>query len=222
MTSSLDGRLHPSRWTSSAKSDASTWSADYELIHRSFAADGWIVGRATMAEMAGGDREAEEEPAEAPPRRLFAQRTGSFAIAVDPSGRLRFDRPDVGGDHVMVLLGRDVSASHLAGLARDGVSYVVADDDAMDLAPLLGTLRNELGVRRLLLEGGAVTNGGFLAAGLVDELHLVLAPALDGSPGPAIVEAGEDGLKGRIGLSFVGCEVLESGALHLRYAVEAA
>jgi len=40
----------------------------------------------------------------------------------------------------------------------------------IDFAGALTTLRRELGIETLLLEGGAGINGSFLAAGLVDEL----------------------------------------------------
>jgi riboflavin biosynthesis pyrimidine reductase len=36
----------------------------------------------------------------------------------------------------------------------------------------------------LLLEGGGVTNGAFLCAGLVDEFNLVLCPVIDGATPP--------------------------------------
>ncbi len=54
---------------------------------------------------------------------------------------------------------------------------------AIDLPSLLRTLFAE-GIRGLLVEGGAATIGGFLAAGLVDRLELFLAPKLLGA-GPA-------------------------------------
>lgn len=53
---------------------------------------------------------------------------------------------------------------------------------------MLDVLGRELGIRRLLLEGGGI-NGSFFAAGLVDELSVIIAPALDGqSDGRATVE----------------------------------
>ena len=98
------------------------------------------------------------------------------------------------GDHVVVLLGRDVGDRHLAELAADGVSYIVAEGAEMDLAVMLDVLGRELGIRHLLLEGGAGINGSFFAAGLVDELSLLVAPALDGrSDSRTIVEAGDAG-----------------------------
>jgi riboflavin biosynthesis pyrimidine reductase len=53
---------------------------------------------------------------------------------------------------------------------------------------MLDVLGRELGIRRLLPEGGGI-NGSFFAAGLVDELSVIIAPALDGqSDGRAIFE----------------------------------
>jgi riboflavin biosynthesis pyrimidine reductase len=79
---------------------------------------------------------------------------------------------------VVVLLGHDVSDGHLAELASDGVSYIVAAEAKLDLAGMVDALGRELGIRRLLLEGGAAINGSFFAAGLVDELSLLVARIL--------------------------------------------
>ena len=55
MGTSIDGRLHPSRFTRPA-SDVSrdVLRGHYEKVHDRFEADGWIVGRKTMSEMAKG------------------------------------------------------------------------------------------------------------------------------------------------------------------------
>ena len=219
MVSSIDGRLHASCWTHSPSSAVKDWSAAYEAVHERLGADGWIVGRVTMAEMAKGTPHPPRVPGTPPRPMNVAHREGPFAIAVDRSGKLHFAAPGIGGDHVVVLLGRDVPDAHLAELAGDGISYVVAQDTEMALAPLLETLGDAFGARLLLLEGGGGTNGSFLAAGLVDELSVVIAPALDGGARRGVVKAGEDGLKGKVRLSLIGAEPLGHGAVHLRYAV---
>lgn len=65
----------------------------------------------------------------------------------------------------------------LAGArARLGsVATVVDAGDPVDLRGLLSDLRRR-GVERLMVEGGETIHTQFLAAGLVDELHLVVAP----------------------------------------------
>ena len=55
----------------------------------------------------------------------------------------------------------------------------------IDFARVLETLNREFGIRRLLVEGGGRINGSLLKAGLVDELSLLLAPAVDGLAGGA-------------------------------------
>jgi riboflavin biosynthesis pyrimidine reductase len=60
----------------------------------------------------------------------------------------------------------------------------------LDLALALDILNRELGVKRLLLEGGGGANGAFLRAGLVDELNLILCPAVDGARGaPSVFDS---------------------------------
>lgn len=222
MTGSLDGRLHPSRYTESPDGAVKDWSAAYEALHDGFDADAWIVGRVTMAEMAKGEPHPPADPGPVERPHHFARRVAaSYAIAPDTAGKLHFRGGDVGGDHVVVLLGGEVSDAHLAELAGDGVSYIVADGPEIDLPAALATLRSELGIERLLLEGGAGINGAFLAAGLVDEFSLVVAPALDGGEDVQGIVAAGDGLKGKVRLWLTGCDRLDAGAVHLRYRVEA-
>jgi riboflavin biosynthesis pyrimidine reductase len=51
-------------------------------------------------------------------------------------------------------------------------------------------LRTELGVRSLLCEGGPQLLGDLLRAGLVDELHLVVAPKVAGGADPLTIVTG--------------------------------
>lgn len=227
MISSLDGRLHPSRWTVSPDGTRTQWSAAYQQVHEALEGDAWIVGRVTMAEMtnAAPHPPAAQVAVERPCHvaiDLATPTPGSFAVALDPSGRLHFAGGEMDGDHVVVLLGRDVPDSHLAELAADGVSYLVAETHEMNLAALLDALGRSFGIHRLLLEGGATINGAFFAAGLVDEFSLLVAPALDGrADSPAIVLDGAKGLAGKAELSLTSCTALEHGLVHLRYAVRA-
>jgi riboflavin biosynthesis pyrimidine reductase len=221
MMVSLDGRIHPSRWTTSPDGGRGDWSRLYEQVHETLKGDAWLVGRVTMAEMSKAEP---HPPATAGPvarPHHFARRDGAgHAVAIDRDGRLHFGGPDIGGDAVVVLLGRDVPDRHLAELAADGVSYIVAEDEAMDVAALLETLGAELGIERLLLEGGGHVNGSLLAAGLVDEISLLVAPAIDGGEGvTGAFDFGPGGLAGKARLELMSAEPMAHGVVHLRYAV---
>jgi riboflavin biosynthesis pyrimidine reductase len=221
MLGSLDGGLHPSRFTKSPDGDTKEWSGTYERIHHAFEADAWLVGRVTMAEMS---KAAAHPPASVGavdrPYHFASRSAGSYAITIDPYWKLHFSKADIGGDHAVVVLGRDVPDQHLAELAADGVSYIVAGEVQPDLATTLDVLGRELGIRRILLEGGAAINGAFLAAGLVDEISLLIAPALDARiKTQHFVEVGPDGLADKLELSLNSCEKLQHGLVHLRLAV---
>jgi riboflavin biosynthesis pyrimidine reductase len=217
---SLDGRIHPSRWTSSTDGDRGDWSAVYEKVHKELEGDAWMVGRVTMAEMSKASAHPPaRHGAVARPHHFAARKAAQYAIALDRTGKLHFSKPDIGGDPVVVLLGHDVPDSHLAELAADGVSYIVAHDKAMDIAPMLDVLGHELDIHRLLLEGGGHINGSMIAAGLVDEVSLLLGPAIDGGAGiTGAFDAGA-GLAGKVRLSFISAKALDHGLVHLRYAV---
>jgi riboflavin biosynthesis pyrimidine reductase len=221
MIASLDGSLHPSRCTASPDGSRSEWSEIYEEVHRAFKGDAWLVGRVTMAEMSKASPHAPTQySAVERPHHFAPCGPGRYAIALDPSGKLHFAKAEINGDHVVVLLGRDVPDSHLAELSADGVSYIVAETANIDLAAMLDVLGRDLGIRILLLEGGATINGAFFAAGLVDELSLLVAPAVEGRVGvQSFVEFGEHGLAGKVQFSLKSCEKLSHGLVHLRYGV---
>jgi riboflavin biosynthesis pyrimidine reductase len=219
MIVSLDGRILTGRWSQSPDGSRADWSAVYGAIHEQLEVEGWIVGRVSMAEMSrAGPHPPENFAAPERPRHFATRSASTYAIAVDPAGKLHFDGPDIAGDSVVVWLGGDVADAHLAELAADGVSYVVSPTPQVDLAAALEAMHEELGVARLALEGGGGVNAAFFAAGLVDEVSLLVAPALDGSYDSRALVDGV-ALAGLAQLSLTSCEKLEHGLVHLRYAV---
>jgi diaminohydroxyphosphoribosylaminopyrimidine deaminase / 5-amino-6-(5-phosphoribosylamino)uracil reductase len=75
-----------------------------------------------------------------------------------------------------------------AGPARDrgeDILEVEVRDGSLDLKDLLNKLR-ERGCSRIFVEGGGVTVSSFLEAGLLDRLHLAVAPLLIGDGRSAI------------------------------------
>jgi riboflavin biosynthesis pyrimidine reductase len=180
-----------------------------------------MVGRVTMQEMS---KAAAHPPARIPsvarPLHVAQRGARNFAVVLDPSGRVHFSGGGaVGGDPAIALLGKDVSDAHLAELQADGVSYIVASGSQIDLAAMLETLNGAFGIKRLLLEGGGAINGSFLAAGLVDEVNILLGPAFDGDVGQQGIVAYPQGLAGKCELKFLSVTPVEFGMVHLRYAV---
>lgn len=88
----------------------------------------------------------------------------------------------------------------------------------------LEILNQELGVRRVLLEGGGVINGAFLRAGLVDEVSVIVCPVVDGSAGaPCVFDSGPDeaGWSAPVrSMRLAHSQALDGGSVWLRYQVE--
>ncbi len=169
MGSSIDGRILPSRWRPHGlETDL------FERLHQELGGQAWLVGRVTGQEFA----KAGSYPAVAditfPREPWFSTRDApSYAVVLDAQGKIAWGRSDIGGDLIVVVLTEQVPDAHLAGLRSDGVSYVVAGETSLDLRRALEAFNQEVGVERLLLEGGGIANGAFLRAGLVDEISLI-------------------------------------------------
>jgi riboflavin biosynthesis pyrimidine reductase len=226
MGTSIDGGLHPSRFTRPAAGvPAEALRRHYEAIHDRFEAEGWIVGRVTMAEMAKGRERSVAVNAPLAREPHLGQRNGrNLAVAIDPSGRVHYGKDNVGGDHVVAVLGEQVSDAYLAELREDGCSYIFAGPKGEDLPGAMAQLGNLFGVKKLLVEGGGRINGAFLKHRLIDEFSTLIYPAVYGVADVESIVAydGADGERPGVGqsLRLIGCETLEGGMVWLRHRVE--
>ena len=183
MLSSLDGRIDSAAWIGQSNIDRDAFVDVYEDTHRRLAGDAWIVGRATMEEFADGEIVIGKSTRQMPRETFKGASTGPYALVLDPSGKLHWSGNTANGDHVIEILTEQVADSYLEELESVGVSYIFAGATAIDLELAVTKVREEFGIQRLLLEGGGRINGSFLAAGLVDEFSLLLAPVLDATTG---------------------------------------
>src|SRR3954469_18361178 len=220
MHSSLDGRTHPSRWR--PKGAGTDW---FEIIHDELGGDAWVIGRVTGSEFAKGKLYPTTTSETFPRKNWFARRDAkTYGVVLDAHGKIGWGRSEIGGDPIVVVLSENVSDAHLAGLRSEGVSYIFAGKSDIDLTLTLDILNRELGVKRILLEGGGGANGAFLRAGLVDELHLILCPAVDGAKGaPSVFDSAEADAEERAAIAAMSLEssqTLEGGVMLLRYLIQ--
>ncbi|MBR0967056.1 RibD family protein [Bradyrhizobium diazoefficiens] len=220
MASSLDGRTHPSRWR--PKGTGGDW---FETIHDELGGDAWVIGRVTGSEFAKGKPYPETSHEKLPRDNWIARRDAkTYGVVLDAHGKIGWGRSDIGGDPVVVVLTESVPDSHLAGLRSEGVSYIFAGKSEIDLALTLDILNRELGVKRLLVEGGGVANGAFLRAGLIDEFNLILSPAIDGARGAPFTfdstEADSDQRAPLAAMTLESTRDLGGGVLLLRYLIQ--
>ncbi|MGF6771851.1 riboflavin biosynthesis pyrimidine reductase [Paraburkholderia sp. GAS199] len=214
MMSSLDGRSLTDGWQLKFVFKL------YEDTAAKFEADGWICGRVTMQEVSHG----EDYPrglAKAPVPRThhFVERNASqYAISIDPQGRVAWKSNTALNSHVVEVVTEAVSDDYLAYLQSIGVSYVFGGKTEIDLKQVVQTLADELGVKKLIVEGGSRVSGAFVNEGLVDEVSVLIIPLVDGrSEHPSSFEIPMDKWRAPTYLSLTSIEKLEHDAIWLRY-----
>lgn len=225
MISSVDGRLLVSRWSKPAQ--PVDISSVYEQTASRLHADGWIVGRQTMAEYAPGITQGEPSLGESADRQESEPFAGlcegrPLAVVWDPKGKLHFSGNSLPtGEHLVVVLSTRIDPKHLQRLREQGVSYVFSGCDGRDYPSALQSLEKLFSVKTLLLEGGGILNGSFLQAGMIDEWSILIYPGIDGLFGePAIVgyRGKEDEFPAQnVRLELTESQVLAGGVVWLRY-----
>ena len=214
MTPSIDGKIVAGNWPS-----IRIVSAEYERTAATFRADAWIIGRVSMEPYAGKSKVPRRtRPI---PRRDFIAQTDarSYAIAIDPSGKLTWASNDIDGEHVITVLSQRVSDDYLAFLQSRGVSYVFGGKASIDLRRVLVKLRTAFRIRKLLLEGGGKINGSFLAADLIDELSVLIAPVADGGVETPTLFDAKSGRGVARALRLISVKRLRGDLIWLRYKV---
>lgn len=149
-------------------------------------------------------------------------------IAVDGQGRIRWQvkEGDVYGEayagwYALALAAHHTPVEYLAYLRREQIPYLVAGEERVDLEAALVKLRERLGVECVLSTAGGRLNGALLHAGLVDEVNVVVLPALvGGRETPALfdappLQAGEE----PVHLALLSAQVEAGGRIWLRYRV---
>ena len=218
---SIDGRILTKRWR---PEDASRGKI-FELLHNRLGVDAWLIGRVSGQGYGKRDRYPSQTDQHYPREHWFARKdAAAYGVVLDPHGKIAWGRTDIDGDPVVAVLTEQVRDAHLAGLREDGVSYIFAGTRALDLGVALEILNRELGIKRLEVNGGGLTNGAFLRAGLIDEISVVFFPAVDGTKDSATVfDCGADETASASALrsmTLASSEVLECGAVWLRYRVQ--
>lgn len=161
-------------------------TAVYYEINRNYKSDGFICGRVTMeGSFTNGWQpdlsmfEPTAEKGDYIPDNL----TGFYAVSFDPKGRLGWkssviidEDPGYGGAQVVEVLTKAVDKRYLAYLRKKEIPYIFAGETEIDVPVALCKLKEKMGMKNLLLEGGSIVNGYFERVNMIDELSLVVAP----------------------------------------------
>lgn len=125
-----------------------------------------------------------------------------------------------GSARVVIFTTNRTSKDKLEALRAGGAEVFVHSGYRVDLAQALGTLK-ELGVNRLMVEGGATLNFEMLRLGLVDEVQMYMAPMIFGGESAPTLAAGVGVERGEaIPLKLIDAEKWDDGGVLLKYLIE--
>ena len=133
---------------------------------------------------------------------------GVYSVSGDNSGHI-------------CIVSLKASPEYLDYLRAKGISYIAVGEDRIDLARAAAILHDKFGVKRIAVVGGGEINGGFLAAGLLDEISVMTAPGIDGRKGqPALFDGIADKPEfSPTRLEFKEVSTYPNGVLWARYKV---
>lgn len=182
--SSVDGRLIDSRWTAPYNAEHGELLKIYAAIGRELNADAWMFGKNTLRAVFpykwGID--GHTVSSDSPTVFVGERRSDRMFIAADPEADIFFTSSSLRGDNILVIVERNATEEYLAHLRERRISYVIVSD-VTDLRAGLEAVGREFGIRCISVQGGGILNGALLAAGLIDELSLVVYPGIDGLSG---------------------------------------
>ncbi|MBN2387979.1 MAG: RibD family protein [Anaerolineales bacterium] len=191
----------------------------YELASR-WKADAMLSGSQTILSAFSGQ---EEVPPAAGPKELHPLAV-PLLVVVDSRARIRcwnLIKGQVFWQDVVVLVSEATPRAYLDELETKGVRTIIAGGERVDLAVALEQLATGLAVRCVRVDSGGVLNGVLLRAGLVDEVSVLISPALVGGTSPRTFFVAPDvrGPEQVIPLRLFHHEEVKEGLLWLRYEV---
>lgn len=151
----------------------------------------------------------------------FSKQTAAkgYSVVVDTKGTLLWESNMVDGKPLIVVMSESASREYTDYLSSKNISWIACGKEKIDLAKACEILSNEFAVKRMGVVGGGSINAGFLDAGLLDEVSMLYAPAIDGRGG---MKAAFDGLpmeREPFILRLQSVQQFADGSVWMRYKV---
>lgn len=182
----------------------------------------WLNGRVTMEhyQAASAPFETADKTPVGSPSFYVAEAAEGYAISVDTSGKLTWASNRIDGLPLVCIVSEQVPQAYLDYLKQMQISWIACGTTAVDLPQAMECLGTVFHVQRLAVLGGGHINAGFLEAGLIDQISLLLAPGVDGRKGRAVLFDGlKDTPRDPFALKLRSVEAVDNGTVWLQYDV---
>jgi len=125
-----------------------------------------------------------------------------------------------GGARIVIFTTHRTSKEQLEALRSQGVEVFIHAGERVNLKEMMHTLK-ELGIDRLMVEGGATLNFELIRLGLVDEISTYVAPMIFGGEKAPTLASGSGLERGKaVPLKLTNVEHWDDGGVLLHYKVE--
>ncbi|WP_297323553.1 dihydrofolate reductase family protein [uncultured Bartonella sp.] len=226
MMVSVDGKIDGDYWSPPFDgTDVDTATKSYYDISEALQCDGEILGRVTVHKHHANQEFFVSDPVvtEKPVPFVGTRDTRRLCVVIDTHGRIKYDSSKICGENIIVVLSETISQAYLEHLRSFGISYVFAGKDGHDLEKAMESLGQIFHLKKVVLQGGGMTNGTFLEHKLIDELSVMIYPGIDGrNNAPTLFDASvPDGLCPAQGqtLELLDVKNVGYGVISLRYKV---
>ena len=159
----------------------------YSDISKDYNGDAIIYGTTTAKEMFSSSKTTpvlNQKPVQKIDY-IYKNDKNKWIVVIDPQGQISFDQfvyqnPRLKDKNLIVILTENISSQYLETLKSLNISYLFTGKDEIDLRLALEKLYDLFSIKKLLLQGGGITNTYFIKEDLIDELSLVVSPVVSG------------------------------------------
>lgn len=214
MIASIDGRID------CAMTEKLNGTAEYYDTLAQLDAPTTVSGRVTAQLEMASPGEFQRREGECLGREGFSKKedAAGYSVVVDTKGSLMWDDYKDEAPLLIVTSGQ-VKREYLSYLDGRNISWIACGGEKIDLARACKILAEEFGVKRMAVVGGGHINAGFLEAGLLDEVSLIIGAGIDGRGGMAAVFDGLRMDKELTPLKLTELKRYGDGGVWLRYQV---
>ncbi len=149
-----------------------------------------------------------------------ATEASGYEVVVDTTGTLLWENQKDAKRPVLVLTSENVNREYLDYLEKNHISWIACGKEHIDLKRACEILIDDFAVKRMVVVGGGHINAGFLAAGLLDEVSILIGAGIDGRGGMSAVFDGLPMDRLVTPLTLEQVHPFESGAVWIRYKVK--
>ena len=193
---------------------------EYYPILDSLNADAYVTGRVT-AEMEFAKPGKFESKSVTPINKegfYKAEKANGYDVIIDTKGSLLWD--GIENDRpLLIVTSEQANKEYLSYLEGLNISWIATGKERVDLKRASEILATEFGIKKMAVVGGGNINAGFLAAGLLDEVIVLIGAGIDGRKGQISVFDGLPIDHQVTELHLEEVKSYESGAVLIRYSV---